>query len=193
MKTILVVIAVVALSCGAPQDADAGSDAGRGDAGPRRDAGPTSDGGFIEVDAGPPPRVVFGSMTVNGTPSMLSSGYGTQSLLNHQLRLGTSDAVSPQAQVTLVLPGDAGPGFSATCGGPAGILFASRWIVDGGIAFFTLNPTCLVTLSQVATMIDQDYRGTFSGTVDLEPRSVLDAGFPVMTITNGSFTVRRTF
>ena len=192
MKTILVVIAVVALSCGAPQaDPDAGADAGL-DAGRRSDAGAT-DGGFIEVDAGAAPRVVFGSMTVNGTPYVLSSGYGTQSLLNHQLRVGTPDGVSPQVQVTLVLPGDAGPGFSAACGGPAGLLFASRWIADGGIAFFTLNPTCLVTLSQVATMVDQDYRGTFSGTVNLEPRSVLDAGFPVMTITNGSFTVRRTF
>ena len=50
-----------------------------------------------------------------------------------------------------------------------------------------------MTLSSVATAVDQDYRGTFSGTLDLEPRSVLDAGFSVMTITGGTFTVHRTF
>lgn len=168
---------------------DAGLDAGR-DAGV--DAGLHLDAGAL--DAGPPPpRTVFGSMTVNGTPHMLSSGYGTQSTNNHQLRLGTSDLAQPQIQVTLVLPVSSGPGSSAVCGGSSGILFAARWIQDGAIAFFTLNPTCNVGLTQVATQIDEDYRGTFSGALDWEPRSVLDAGFPVMTITNGSYTVRRTF
>jgi hypothetical protein len=187
---LLAALAVFAVGCGAPGENDAGADGGR-DAGARADGG--TDGGFVEVDAGPPPQTVFGAMTVNGTPYMLSSGYGTQTLLNHQLRLGTSDAVDPRIQVTLVLPGDAGPGFSAACGGPEAILFATRWMVDGGVAFFTLNPTCQVTLSQVATAVDEDYRGTFSGTADLEPRSVLDAGFQVMTITSGTFTVHRTF
>lgn len=188
----LVAFAVMGLGCGgASIDADAGMDAGL-DAGARVDAG-ALDAGMVVVDAGPPPQTVFGAMTVNGTPYVLSTGYGTQTLLNHQLRLGTSDAVEPRVQVTLVLPGDAGAGFSAACGGPQAVLFATRWILDGGVAFFTLNPTCTVTLSQVATALDEDYRGTFSGTADLEPRSVLDAGFDVITITNGTFTVRRTF
>lgn len=185
-----VVLAVVFVSCGGPMPE--GRDAGPRDAGSGQvDGG--ADSGVASVDAGPPPRVVFGSMTVNGTPLTLSSGYGTQSLNNHQLRIGTDDMINPLVQVTLVLPADAGVGFSAACGGPESVLFATRWIVDGGVAFFTRNPTCAVTLSQVATAIDEDYRGTFSGTVDFEPRSVLDAGFPVMTITSGTFTVHRTF
>ena len=189
---LLVVLAVVAVGCGGPGEQDGGVDGGADAGMPTVDAGRPDSGVIVEVDAGPPPRTVFGSMTVNGTPYMLSSGYGTQSLNNHQLHLGTDDAIDPRIQVTLVLPGDAGPGFSAACGGPQSVLFAARWIADAGIAFFTLNPACTVTLSSVATAIDQDYRGTFSGTLDLEPRSVLDAGFPVMTITAGSFTVHRT-
>jgi hypothetical protein len=195
MRThLLVVLALVYLGCGGPGSMDGGADAGSSvDAGTRVDAG-SVDSGFIEVDAGPPPpRTVFGSMTVNGTPYPLSSGYGTQSLLNHQLHLGTDDGVEPRLQVTLVLPADAGAGFSAVCGGPESVLFAARWITDAGIAFFTLNPTCTVGLSSVATAIDEDYRGTFSGTLDLEPRSVLNPGFSVMTVTGGNFTVHRTF
>ena len=191
MRFLFVALALSGSGCGAPSSSDDGGDAGR-DAATRVDAG-TDAGMVVPIDAGPPPQVVFGSMTVNGTPYMLSSGYGTQSLNNHQLHLGTDDAIDPRIQVTLVLPGDAGPGFSAACGGPQSVLFAARWIADAGIAFFTLNPACTVTLSSVATAIDQDYRGTFSGTLDLEPRSVLDAGFPVMTITAGTFTVHRTF
>ena len=186
-----VVLAVVLVGCGGPMME--GRDAGPRDGGGGAQIDGGADSGVAMVDAGPPPRLVFGSMTVNGTPSTLSSGYGTQSLNNHQLRIGTDDTVNPLVQVTLVLPADAGVGFSAVCGGPESVLFATRWIADGGIAFFTLNPTCAVTLSQVATAIDEDYRGTFSGTVDFEPRSVLDAGFPVMTITSGNFTVHRTF
>jgi hypothetical protein len=192
MRTpLLVVLALV--GCGGAGGMDGGVDAGV-DSGvdARVDAG-VMDSGFVEVDAGPPPRTVFGSMTVNGMSYPLSSGYGTESLLNHQLHLGTNDAIDPRVQVTLVLPGDAGAGFSAVCGGPESVLFAARWITDAGIAFFTLNPTCAVTLSSVATAIDQDYAGTFSGTLDLEPRSVLNPGFSVMTITAGTFTVHRTF
>lgn len=173
-------------------EADGGEDAGGEDAGlVTTDAG--RDAGVVVSDGGRPPRVVFGSMTVNGTPYELWSGYGTRSPRTHQLRLGTDDFVEPRVQVTLVVPADAGVGFSAACGGPQSVLFSTQFIRDGGTAFFTLNQQCQVALSKVAADAGDDYEGTFSGSVDLDPRSVLDAGFSTMSITNGTFRVHRTF
>lgn len=133
-------------------------------------------------------------MTVNGAPHELWSGYGTQSPRTHQLRLGTDDALDSRLQVTLVVPGDAGAGFTGACGTTPSLLFSTQLIVaDAGTAFFTLHQQCAVSLTRVATMAGEDYEGTFSGAVDLDPRSVLDAGFTTMTVTNGTFRVRRTF
>jgi hypothetical protein len=197
MRALLSSVAVVAMcACGGAMSADAGVDAGR-DAGTMTmmtiDAG-TDAGMMVEVDAGPPPpRVVFGSMTVNGVNHELWSGYGTTNVNAIQLRLGTKDDVTPKYMVTLVLPPSAGAGFTGTCGSGGNSFFSVQHVADAGIAFFTLNATCMTALSQAATMPDEEYIGTFSGTANWEPRSVFDAGYPQIVITNGTFTVKRTF
>ncbi|MFT3713058.1 MAG: hypothetical protein QM817_35845 [Archangium sp.] len=189
------VLSVALCACGGAMSMDAGVDGGT-DAGRTMmtaDAG--SDAGtMMDVDAGPPPpRVVFGSMTVNGVSRELWTGYGTTTQNATQLRLGTKDDVMPKFMVTLVLPASAGAGFMGTCGMNGDSFFSVQHIADAGTAFFTLNSTCMTALTATATMADEDYVGTFSGTADWEPRSVLDAGYPQIVITNGSFTVKRTF
>jgi hypothetical protein len=187
-------MALLIAACGEPTSMDAGMDAGLF----RFDASipppPPRDSGLPEVDAGPPPpRTVFGQMTVNGVQHELSSGYGTANLTSTQLRLGTADGVPVRYQVTLVLPPNPGANFMGTCGMTAGVFFSAQQIQDAGTAFFTLNPTCTATLSAVPAMVGEDWVGTFAGTADWEPRSALDAGFGQLVITNGSFTVHRQF
>lgn len=187
--------AALLCACGSmPMSTDAGADAGRVIT-PPMDAG--TDAGFVEVDAGPRQRAVFGDMTVNGAPHELKSGYvGMATTL--QFNLGTDDTVSPRLLVRLILPGDAGAGFTAPCNtmpgnGPVVLFVAQQIVEDAGTAYFTLNPTCTVSLSQVAAMQGETYIGTFSGSAELDPRSVLDAGYGTFTVTNGSFTVTREF
>jgi hypothetical protein len=173
---------------------DAGVDAGS-DAGVvvKPDAG-TPDASVTPVDAGRTEHTVFGAMTVNGTPFELWSGYGTVSPRTHQFRLVTDDLVEPRIQMTIVVPLDAGAGFSAACGGPQTILFSAQYIVsDAGTAFFTRNQACLIGLSKVAGDAGEEYQGTFSGSLDVDPRSALDAGFTTLTVTNGTFRLTREF
>lgn len=192
---LVVVLSVTLCACGGAMSMDAGLDAGT-DAGRTMmtvDSGVDAGMMMMDVDAGAPPRVVFGTMTVNGVSRELWSGYGTTNQSATQLRLGTKDDVMPKFMVTLVLPSSAGAGFMGACGMGGNSFFSVQHIADGGTAFFTLNSTCMTALTATATMPDEDYVGTFSGTADWEPRSVLDAGYPQIVITNGSFTVKRTF
>lgn len=197
-------LAGLALNCGpvTPQDAgtgtkfDAGAptDAGQVDAG-RPDAGRPDAGPPPPFDAGPPPpQSVFGSVKVNGVPYQLTTGFGTQAARTHQLRMSSGGETNPRLQVSVVFPADAGA-RTLVCGGPEGVLLAAQYSTDGGVAFFNLNPTCTVVVTQVAWGANDggEYRGTFTGTLDFEPRSALDAGFPVMNLTDGTFRVVRTF
>jgi hypothetical protein len=187
---------VILMGCGGSMVDDAGVDAGGVDAGVvRPDAGPSDSGVVVmPVDAGRTEHTVFGAMTLNGTPFELWSGYGTVSPRTHQFRLITDDLVDPRVQMTLVVPLDAGAGFTAACGGPQPIILSAQYIVgDAGTAFFTLNQACLIRLSKVAAAVGEEYQGTFSGSVDLDPRSALDAGFQTLTITNGTFRMVRQF
>lgn len=144
------------------------------------------------VDAGPPPPpTATGSMTVNGVSRMLTNGFGTPSVTSLRLHLNTNDVPPAQVQMTVVLPANASVGVSYMCGGPEPVLLSARWIVSGQIAFFTLDQTCDVRLTQLAPDAGDDYAGTFTGTMTFEPRSALDAGFQLLTVTNGTFTVRR--
>ena len=174
--------AALMCACGPPTiEVDGGRDAGRNvgaDAG-LRDAG-VADAAVLVVDAGPPPPpTASGSMTVNGAPLMLTNGFGTPSASSLRLQLNSDQSAVPQLQVTMVLPANASVGVAQLCGGP-GVLFTARWIVGGQIAFFTLDQTCEVRLTQLAADAGDDYAGTFSGTATFEPRSALDAGFQVL-------------
>lgn len=184
---------VVLVACGGPSTTvgDAGSDMRGGAGAGKVDAGRPPPPPF---DAGPPPpQTVFGSVAVNDTTMMLSTGYGTTATRLLTLKLGTSQAVVPYVLVGLSLPSDAGAGYATTCANPS-VLFSAQYSTDAGLAYFTLNPTCSVTLSQVASSADGgEYQGTFSGTVDWDSRSVLDAGFGTLKLTNGTFRVKRTF
>jgi hypothetical protein len=195
MKSLVVPTLCVGLlvGCGATQPVDdAGTDAGADasvDAG-QRDAGSTRDAGF-EEDAGPPPaRSVFGSMVVNGKPMELGIGYGNTLGKTHQFRMGTV-AANPRVLVVLVAPADAGAGWSGTCGTTPSLLLSAQWIVDAGIAYFTEQQVCQVAFSQVAQNIDDEYRGTFSATLQWNRLSAVDAGLPALTITQGDFRVIR--
>ncbi len=168
---------------------DAGFDGGGTDAGPR-DAGPTPDAGGDDGGGMPPTRTVFGSMVVNGKAWELATGYGLTIGRTHQFRMGTAET-NPRILVVLVAPSDAGAGWVGACGTTPSLLLSTQWIVDGGIAYFTEQPICQVTFSQVAADVNDEYRGTFSGTLRWNPLSAVDAGFPVMTITQGDFRVVR--
>lgn len=168
---------------------DAGVDAGMRDAGVV-DAG-VRDAGMMAFDAGPPPpQTASGSMTVNGVNYMLTGGFATLTMNSLQLRL-LSPTVDPQIQISIVVPASVTAGSAQLCSGPDPILFSGQWRVNNRIAFFTLNQTCDVRVSQIAADIGDDYAGTFSGTAEFDTRSALDPGFNVMTITNGNFTVQR--
>lgn len=193
--------------CGGPLQADAGTDAGAPrDAGvmTRVDAG--TDAGPQPFDAGPPPpRYVFGNMTVNGVQHELESGFVAVSPGALQFRLSTNDMVTPRLMLVLVLPGDAGAGFSAPCG-PT-VVFSAQHLADAGTAYFTRNVTCMVALTEAATAVEMDggpdastyfvfegeYAGTVTGSANFDPRSAWDAGYSTFNLTAGSFRVVRTF
>lgn len=193
-RGLLLGVSLVAFAgCGGMPMPDAGVDAGN-DSGVvvRTDAG--TDAGTMTTDAGPPPpRVVFGSMTVDGTNVDLEAGYGTGNRAAHQLRVGTSDALVHRYLVTMVVPTDAGAGWSGQCGITPNLYFGAQEIFDAGMAFYTVDAGCTVTLSKVALDVGQEYQGTFSGNPHLDPRSAINDGGSQLNITNGSFRIVRTF
>lgn len=194
MRRLLLLSVVGLLGCGE----STGDDAGAGDAGldagtpfdAGTDAGAREDAGTQPVDAGPPPRSVFGSMQVNGVEWQLWTGYSARSATTRQFRLITGDALSPRIQVTLIVPLDVSSGYAAECG--ANVFFGAQYVTDAGIGFYTVHPTCDAGITTAAAMAGDDFEGTFNATVELDDRSLVDAGGPAMVITNGTFRLQRT-
>lgn len=218
MRSHLLGVVLLISGCGEMMMTDGGIDAGRRDAGVVVvDAG--SDAGMMPVDAGPPPpRYVFGNFTLNGVQHEFESGFVAVAPNSIQFRIGTNDMVTPRLLILLVLPGDAGAGFSSPCG--PGVLFTAQHISDAGTAFFTKNSTCMVTITEVPDAIpievdagpadpdagedggmdaavmyryEGDYAGTITGSADFDTRSAWDAGYKTFGVTAGTFRITRTF
>ena len=190
----LAIFALGVFSCGGSTNVDGGIDAGPLPADSGIDAGPlVRDAGPVEpVDAGPPPRTVFGSMQVNGVTHELWTGYSIGTPTTRQFRFGTTPTVNPRYQVSIITPASITAGYTATCATDPKLFFFAQYVSDGGIGFYTEAPECSVTLTQVPAEAGQNFEGTFSGTLGLDVRSVLDAGGPSLLITNGTFRVERT-
>lgn len=195
MKRLSVCLAATLVACGTPMgETDAGRDAGSTvtlDAGARTDAG--VDAGMLEPDAGnePPPRTVFGDITIDGVSQPLWYGYANTTATLHQLRLVTNGA--PRYQLTVLLPASATSGFHGLCGMTPNVFFGAQAISDAGVAYYTLDAGCDVTLSHVPQAAGEDFEGTLAATAELDPRSSWDAGAPVLVLSNGTFRVVRSF
>lgn len=129
----------------------------------------------------------MGEFTANGVHYDVWTGFGALTARTHSIRFGSIETGNPRINVNFSVS-NTGTAFACSM---TETTFSAQYIVDGKIAFFTRNMTCDIALTQIPAAVDGEYVGTFSGHMDHEPRSVLDAGFPTLTITSGSFRVKR--
>ncbi len=180
-------------ACGAPPPSQTFDDAGpaRADAGPLAPLLP--DAGLTQqaLDAGAPPRTVFGHLTANGATFELTSGYGNSLGKTHHVQLDSASR-NPLVQVVVVTPSDAGAGWEGSCESTPGVLVSAHWVENEQVAYFTEHQRCRVRFDHVASEVNDEYRGSFEATLDRHPLSQLDAGFETLVITKGEFRVVRT-